>query len=326
MASSSTFFGGFLLLGLIGLALGRPLLRADLAAGLSAVTACAIAFGAGRRQSASGERRQRMRARDFLRSLDRTSLVALIAVGTTFGVLAVLLCVGFPRGFEPRAYHLPIGAHFFGTHSLTFWDTERMDTFPANASLYYGFLSSFLPERLVSASNVALLAALLLGLYGLGRTAGDVSSSVLASCGAATIPMVSFSVLEAGADIGGIAFLAAAVYFALAPEPLGRSDLVLAGLAAGVAFGFKSLHLVSVAFLAALVFWRLAHETRNPSALGRLRGAAFGSIVFLAGLFATAGGWLLRSWSILGNPLYPVHLGAAVGRARLDTGARTSTF
>jgi hypothetical protein len=184
-----------------------------------------------------------------------------------------------------------------------------MDTFPANASLYYGFLLAFLPERAVAAAEMPLLFLLLAALYGLGRATGaDREASVVATCGAVTIPIVAFSSLECGADIGGIAFLAAAVFFALTRDVARNANVALAGLAAGIAFGFKSLHLVGAAFLLLAVAARRFASGGPTAARGRKGTLAAG--LFGTTFLALAGVWLARNGLRLGNPLYPVGIPA----------------
>jgi hypothetical protein len=309
------FFGTFFLLGFVNLVTGWPALRPSLAAALDGLLAL-VALVTGRRGAAragaavaarSGFREE---ARDAWGGLDGAGRILTVAVAATFIASAAMLCAGFPRGYEPRAYHLPIAVHAFQTHGLRVWDREHMDTFPANGSLYYGYLMGLLPEHLVSASNVLFLAPLLFSLYALGRwTGSDSSASLVAACGAATIPIAAFSSLETGADVAGIAFLGAAAYFALAGDPLATPDVLLAGLAAGLAFGFKSLHLVSVAFLLGVIAirrWRAA----SPSPIRRASGvAALGACLFLAAVLAMSSVWLLRNWMEFRNPIYPVHVG-----------------
>ncbi len=304
----SALLGVFLALGLAATLTGVPLLRHDLALGTTAVLTFAVwraTVGPSAETARSASSRPAIRGP---RLPNGGSRLLAIAVAGTFLAAAVILCCGFPRGYEPRSYHLPIAVQMFRTQDIQVWDREYMETLPANASLYYGDLLVFLPERLVSASDLAFLAMLLLATYLLGRTTGaDRSASLVAACGMASIPLVAFSALETGADVGGLAFLGAAAYFALAGDVRRRSDIVLAGLAGGLAFGFKSVHLVAIAFLAAVILWR---RWKADAAAGeRSRDAVFAAGLFLALVLALASPWLVRNQREFHNPLYPVYVG-----------------
>lgn len=243
---------------------------------------------------------------------DFSTLGGKIAVATIliFLLLGIMLMMGFPRGFEVHAYHLPIAANIFQTGSLRVWDDQYMHTIPVNMSLFAGYFMQFLPERSISALNLPFLAMACFVVYGLARLAGgDTESSVLAAAGLTTIPIVAFSSLEVGADIPGMAFLGLAFWIVLAAPRGGTSWIFLAGLCAGLAYGFKALHLVGGAFLGLVVLLRAWKEFQEISKPAPLIGAFHHGTWFTCGFVLTAGFWLLRNAIELGNPLYPVHIG-----------------
>src|SRR5579872_1456765 len=143
--------------------------------------------------------------------------VVLIALLGGFAFLALLLCIGFPRGYEVNAYHLPIAVNIFRDGSLRVWDKAFVHTFPANMSVWAGFWLQLLPERLTSVVNLPFLGVCVLFLYRLCRLAGaDRSASWLVAGGLTTIPVFGFSSLELGADVAGVACALAATWCVLA--------------------------------------------------------------------------------------------------------------
>jgi hypothetical protein len=240
--------------------------------------------------------------------LARSLTVTIIAILTA---IALMLCAGFPRGYEAEAYHLPIGVHIFQAHSLKVWrvwETTFAHTFPANASLYFGYLLGFLPEHLVAMAGMVFLVPMGVASYGIARATGaDDTASVLASLGLLTIPILLNPAFEAGSDVGGAAFLAVAIYFAL-KRPTGRQwDLIIAGLAGGLAFGFKSLHLIGMVFVALIVLCQAWNASEGHAVRRRLWRLAHPVVILLAATFLTAGFWPIRNYAELGNPLYPVY-------------------
>lgn len=229
-----------------------------------------------------------------------------------FVLIALMLSAGYPRGYEAQGYHLPIAVHIFQAHSLKVWKVwEIVDfhTFPANASIYFGFLLGLTPEHLVAPAGLVFLVPLAVAAYGIGRATGaDETASLLSALGLVTIPIVVAPAFDAVSDVGGAAFLAIAVYFAVARPAKRPSDLVFSGLAAGLAFGFKSLHMVGIAFLVAVILLRAWGESLNNRALQKLWGTIRPLSVFLASTFATSAFWLVRNYVQLGNPFYPVYL------------------
>lgn len=305
------FFAGFYILGCVNVLTDSSPVTPGYALGIATVGFMIPALVMSRRQS------RLLRVREYaapvprlnLQDLSRLSRVLLFVTLAVFGAIALMLSAGFPRGYEPLAYHLPIALHIFQDQTLRVWDTAFMHSFPANASIYSGFLLILIPERLVSASNMVFLIPLGMAVYGLGRALGaDKDAAVISALGMLTIPVVAFSAFEGGADLGGMAFLAMAVYFVIARPDSGRVSLILAGVAAGIAFGFKSLHLVSIVFLTLLIViqgYSTAVQAGNRYDISR---ALVPALIFLLGVMFAAGFWLFRNYLELGNPLYPVHL------------------
>lgn len=232
------------------------------------------------------------------------------AVAALFALLGLLLLTGLPRGFEVHAYHLPLAVNIFRDGSLDLWDASYMHAYPANTSLWAGLFLDALPQRFAAAANLPFLALAALATYALCRVCGSERGlALMFSAGLTTIPVFGFSAIEVGADVAGVAMLTAAVFFAIARPAAFPSWSVLAGICAGLAFGFKSLHLVPIAILGLILLidglWGREYGGEDkPSLAARLRPA----IVFGICALSVAGAWLLRNSLATGNPLYPVHL------------------
>lgn len=224
-----------------------------------------------------------------------TGVVARCTAATFLLTAAMLVC-GFPQGYEVLAYHLPTAVALLQTHGLQAWDGNFPHTFPANASVLAAFLLASVPEHFVSAMNLLWLPPLACATYGLCRLAdADRRAALLATCGLLSVPMVAFSVAEPGADVGGLAFVALALYCALCRDLPRGTGAALAGLAAGLAFGFKSLHLIGAALVGGLICVRHWRD-----------GGARAATLYAAGMLLMAGFWLARNALAYGNPLYPV--------------------
>ena len=186
---------------------------------------------------------------------DPTARLVIALVGGGFLLLAGLLVIGFPRGYEANAYHLPNAVNFFRHGSLQIWDATFLHTYPADASLWNGFWLRLLPERVVSVVNLPFLGLCVLLLYRLCRYSGaDRSAAALISCGITTVPLFGFCSTELGADVAGVAFSLAALWLALSRPQLFPSWPVLAGAASGLAYGYKPLHLVGAVLVGLLIF------------------------------------------------------------------------
>jgi 4-amino-4-deoxy-L-arabinose transferase-like glycosyltransferase len=120
----------------------------------------------------------------------------------------------------------------------------------------------------------------------------DKTASTLSALGLMTIPIMLVPAFDAVSDVPGVAFLGVSIYFALFRPTGTLRDLAVAGLAAGLAFGFKSLHLIGIGYLAVIVGVRAWHS-------GHLRGITQATAVFVcatlrrpgSGSFGTKWNW-----------------------------------
>ena len=299
------FFATFLVLGLVGFIAGLPLIRTDAAVAVSLLIALIARWFGRRSPDADGHDPLPSGGpagpRGSRRSLP--NLLALAAAGV-FSFCGLLLLGGSPIGFEVQAYHLPSAIHILQSRSLTPWDIAFLHTYPLNASIFYAFLLQFLPEHLVAASDLCFLAVFVYAIYAISRqVSSDRDASLLAATGAATIPLVAFSSFELSADVGGIAFLALAIYLTCEASLPAVRRAALVGAAAGLAFGFKSLHIIGGAILLVALLARAQPAlSKGERASARLRVLAS----FAAAWLVFGGFWLWRNWTLFHNPLYPV--------------------
>jgi hypothetical protein len=299
------FLGLFFLLGYVDLFLDRPVV--DALHALSVFAAVLFAVGMHRRRLLLDMPSHVSEIFGKFRGARASRVLALISV--VFTAVALILLAGFPVGFEERAYHLPLAVEMLQTKSLKIWDSAYMHTYPANASVYSGILMSFLSEHFVAAAGLLFLLPLTFALYRLGRLTGaDARASELAGLGFITLPIVAFSSLAPGADVAGAAFLAIAAVFAFDENGGSLSNCIICGLSAGLAFGFKSLHLIGSALVFGFVCCRVWNGCAGQHWPRRFRHIFTSAAVLIGSFSAVAGFWIVRNFVQLHNPLYPVYL------------------
>ena len=154
------------------------------------------------------------------------------------------------------------------------------------------------------------LLPLCAGLWETGRSLGLTrGSQVIGVAGLVTTPIVGFSLFECGSDIGGIAWLACALGFAIHGSPSSGLRWVFVGVCLGLAYGFKSLHLVAtIPILGWIATLHLLGHARLQTFRQRVLGLISSWLGVAIGFLCAAGYWLTRNWVELGNPFYPVQL------------------
>ena len=226
-------------------------------------------------------------------------------------------------GIDTVTFHLPNVAAWI--QSGTVWRVDNFTpllapgNYPQSGDVLV--LVAVLPwendafARLVNLPFVAVTGA---GVYAVAveLRAARATATIFATTFAA-LPVLSLAAYRgAQTDPVLVAMLIAGALFLLRHSRTGRaSDLGLAGLALGVAFGTKWYGVSSVAVV--LLVWAVASliSRRRPAPV--LRDGAV-----LVGLIALAGGfWLVRNWVVSGNPVMPVKvelLGATLFDAPRD--------
>jgi hypothetical protein len=130
------------------------------------------------------------------------------------------------------------------------------------------------------------------------------AAAVSAACLVLAMPAVAIpGVVGSLVDPVMLFGFAAGLLFLLRFERFGRrSELVLAGLALGVAFGAKWYGVSSVVVV--LVVWALVRRLQ-----GRATRAVARDLLIVASMVAVAGGiWMLRNLIESGNPVFPVRV------------------
>jgi hypothetical protein len=237
-----------------------------------------------------------------------TRMLTWTAIGI-FILVGIMVSSGYPQGYEPSAYHLPLAVHTFQANSLLPWDARFQHALPANASLYYGLMLQLMPEKWVSASSLFFLLPLAGAVYGTARSIGaDFNASVVVAIGTIGVPLVALGSVEAGADVPGLAFLACGLYFVFAEAAPVKWRMTFAGICVGLAVGCKNLHLASMAIISGLLIGQ--SFSRDSTQVARRFFVEYGSRVvpFALAAMIISSFWLVRSWVVFNNPVYPVYI------------------
>ena len=244
---------------------------------------------------------------------------ALAAVACAYTAAAALADLGRWGGDEvigddPTSFHLPGIARWIQEGTL--WQIDQF--VPLLAQGYYPnngdvvLLSTILPwhnDFLVRLPAVFFLAATAVAVFAVARELrASQAASLLAGAAIVSLPVVGFiTIPRALPDSMMWTTFACGVLFGLRHARSGRrSDLVLAGVALGLAAGTKWYGVSSVPAL--LAVWLAARLV----AARRIEGAPPARAVLrdglLAGGLALAGGvvWLARNLVEAGNPAFPL--------------------
>lgn len=216
-----------------------------------------------------------------------------------------------PHEPDSLSYHLVRMAYYLQQGSLSFFEANywAQVVHPVNASILsiYTFLATGRSENLVPLVQFISYLASALAVYGISRRTGCARTVSLAAAGVfALLIEVLMGSVTAQNDLLITAFVGSSVFFLLTyADTGGRRNLVLAGLAAGLAVGVKasalltlpSLMLVAAAALGA-AHRRLGRSLRRELVVA-LAGAGLGFF-----LFALPSGYLANTRRF-GNPFGP---------------------
>jgi dolichyl-phosphate-mannose-protein mannosyltransferase len=240
----------------------------------------------------------------------RAWVLATVGIGIVGALMLALLSdrVTTPStSIDVLNFHLPGVVRWIETGSLWQIDVFLPDVapgnYPNNGDVI--LLATVLPWKNDFLAHFAMYPFFVLtgvATYAIARELGaSRAAGALAGCLVLAIPAVSIPVANGLVDAVMLFTFAAGILFLLRHGRTdATSDLVLAGLALGVAMGTKwygvsAVAIVFVTWVAtAYVAWR------DPRVLLRQAAALLGLIVLAGGI------WLLRNWIESGNPFFPV--------------------
>ena len=227
-------------------------------------------------------------------------------------VLGPLFCVtgmrvfGLPYGFETMAYVLPNALHQADTGSLMPWSYAATFVAAANQSVYNAMFLRLLPEGFVSIVNPVFVVPVLASIYAMSRFLGaDNRAGILVAFGVLSVPLVGYHLFASFTDITGFAFISVAICLSFVRPALRINSLLIAGLAAGLAYGFKGLHVLPSVFLVIFIamqeIFRRSEASRQDLGIRLVRSIGFYGL----GVLLTSGFWLVRNYVLFDNPTYP---------------------
>jgi hypothetical protein len=246
----------------------------------------------------------------------------LVFAAGVLGVLSLEVTLAF-TGLDMVNFHLPGIARWLQSGSI--WQVNQFgyDTahgnYPHNGD--FVLLATMLPwdsDFLVRLAMLPFAVLTVLAVLCAGRELGaPATTSLLAGLTVVSLPIVVEGLAEEGLPDPVLYFtFAAGVAFLLRHHRTGaRGELVLAGVALGIAFGTKWYGVSAVAIVVAV--WAAARLL----ALRRMRLVAT-QVAGLGALVLAGGGiWLVRNWVESANPFFPVKLelaGATIFDAPYD--------
>jgi hypothetical protein len=212
-----------------------------------------------------------------------------------------------PLGIDTLSFHLPGVARWIQSGSI--WEIDELlpdltfGNYPNNGDMV--LLSTVLPWKNDFLTHFVLypfVALIAVAGYALGRElrAPAAPAALLGTTLAGTSIILEPPLVNSMPDPVMYASFGAGLLFLVRHRRTGAtSDLVLAGLGLGIAFGTKWYGVTSVVVV--IVVWLGARLlARTPRATVARQAAA------LCGLVAAAGGvWLVRNLVLSGNPLFP---------------------
>ena len=218
-------------------------------------------------------------------------------------------------GDDPTSFHLPGVWRWIQLHSM--WQIDQFvphlaqGNYPNNGDVV--LLSVILPwhnDFVVRLPVAFLLVMTAVAVFAVARELrAPHAASVLAATAIVSLPVVGLATISrALPDTLMWTTFACGILFLLRHARTGRrSDLVLAGIALGIAAGTKWYGVSSVAVVcviwigARLVAARATGRADMPRALGD--GVLLGGLALLGTL-----AWFVRNLALSGNPLFPLHV------------------
>ena len=296
------------LLGLVGLFRTAPMVVGLAAAGL---VSCSV----GRRMAERARTAHAVAREEGVGIRDRAAAnrvrgarwVALVAAGVlsaAWGAWTVHALRNGMDSIDTRWYHMPAAGRFLQTGSLT--ELHQIDTsnltafYPLTSEAFHAFAAMLVGGDLLSPLlNLGWVALALLAGWCIGRPFGVAPVTLTGTIALVGTPtLITTQPGAALTDIVGFSLLLSAVAVLIgARSDWTLGEVLVAGLAAGLAIGVKWTFLPAVA---AITIGVVAVAPRGS------RRAFAGT--WSSGLLLTGAFWYLRNLVVVGNPIPPLEL------------------
>jgi 4-amino-4-deoxy-L-arabinose transferase-like glycosyltransferase len=257
-------------------------------------------------RSAGGEMRRLWRwLASGLRQFRSGSFSWLCLYSSVIGLLALGLALLPPTAWDALAYHLQGPRLYVEAHRLLAVPENFYLNWPAQVEMLFTWgllLKGDVLAQLFHWAFWVLSAGL---VYALTRRAVDECGARWATALWASVPLASSLAGWPYVDLGLTAFVLAAVYsFVQWTESERLSWLTLSALFAGLAIATKYTAAVWLATLVLLFIYHAWRRHRRSVGWIAAHGAMYLGIASLFGL-----PWLLKTWIVTGNPIYPFLFG-----------------
>lgn len=198
-----------------------------------------------------------------------------------------------PIGNDALAYHLAHPKEFILQGKVSYLPLTRESLWPYQTEMLYTLGLLFQGTGSAQLFHWAFYGLTALAIYVLGRRFYAQGAAFLAVLVFIFTPAVFTQSGQAYVDLSLAFFIFIAFYAFLLQGEIGQAKAaLLSGVLCGGALATKYLALGPAAFL--LLFWMIQTRCKGKACL-----------LFVAGCAAVAGVWYLRSWVIIGNPVYP---------------------
>jgi len=244
-----------------------------------------------------------------------------LAAGCVFLVNALVTALSAPpRGWDVLTYHMPMASTWLQYGDLAVRGAAVGGPYPGNAEL--GILTLLMSgsDRLAPLLQMPFVFLAAAAVYGIARELGARRAAAAVPAAIFILsPIVFFQVTIPKNDVIVAALVAAGAYFMVrtltplgeaSPEPEGaaaREEIILAGLAFGLALGTK--YSILPAIVLTVPLFGALHLLAAPGGrTGAAPRAVAATLVFLTAVAAPSVFWFARNLITLGSPIAPLSM------------------
>jgi len=228
--------------------------------------------------------------------LERFMLAALFFVGffTLIGSLSPIL------GMDSAAYHMQDSKIFIQQHRVTHIPYTRESLWPFLVQMLFVLGLCLKGVGVAKLFHFAFYTASVAAIYALCRRYWPRQNSVLAAVVFALTPAIFTGTTYAYTDLAVAFYSCMAFYgFFVWLDTGGTRWFAFAGVMSGFLMGIK----ITSAIVPALILSLYTHRVLFSPA--GLKQKTIPPLIFISAMLAICGVWYIRSWIILGNPIYP---------------------